>query len=372
MRAIRYYGPADIRLDEVPEPTPGEGQVKIKVAWCGICGSDLHSWHEILPVSPTTTQPHPVTHETLPVVMGHEFSGTVVELGPGVDPAGVAVGEHVVVEPILSCMQASCPFCSAGARNLCRNLTFIGIGGLGGGLSEYICVERRLVFPLPPKVPLDVGAMMEPLSIAWHAVKRSNFKAGDSVLILGAGPIGLLTLRVVHALGATWIGVSEPALKRRELALQNGATAVFDPTSRAVDLVAETLNATSQRGADVVFDCAGNQRTLDTAFVAVRPRGSIMNIAVWGTRPSLDIGSLTAKEVSLSSVLGCDRVHAEMLDAVADGRFPVDGLESLVTRRIPLEDLVEKGIKALLHETDKHVKILVYPDLKPTASGAKM
>lgn len=164
-------------------------------------------------------------------------------------------------------------------------------------------------------------------------------------------------------------------MKRRELALENGATAVFDPTSQAVDLVAETLKATSQRGADVVFDCAGNQRTLDTAFVAVRPRGSIMNIAVWGTRPSLDIGALTAKEVSLSStsivfraydraadrsrclckgVLGCDRVHAEMLDAVADGRFPVDGLESLVTRRIPLEDLVERGIKALLHETDKH------------------
>ncbi|KAI0819876.1 alcohol dehydrogenase GroES domain protein [Trametes gibbosa] len=363
MRAIRYYGPGDIRLDHIPDPSPGVGQVKIKV----LCGSDLHSWHEILPVSPTMTEPHPITQETLPVVMGHEFSGTVVGMGSDVDTSRLAVGGHVVVEPIISCMQATCPFCSAGTRNLCRNLTFIGIGGRGGGLAEYICVDQRLVFALPSHVPLEIGAMMEPLSIVWHAVKRSGFKKGDTVLIIGGGPIGLLALRVVKAFGASWIGLSEPALKRRELASQNGATAVFDPTSKAVDVPSEVLKATSGRGADVVFDCAGAQPTLDTAFLAVRPRGSIMNVAIWGTRPSLDMASLTAKEVILSSVLGCDRVHADMLNAVAEGSFPVDGMESLITRRIPLEDLVEKGIKALLHEKDEHVKILVYPGLKPTS-----
>ncbi|KAH9848120.1 alcohol dehydrogenase GroES domain protein [Lenzites betulinus] len=367
MRAIRYYGPEDMRLDHIPEPTPGEGQVKIKIAWTGICGSDLHSWHEILPVSPTMTEPHPVTHEKLPVVMGHEFSGTIVDIGQNVDTSRLAMGGQVVVEPIISCMLATCPFCSAGTRNLCRNLTFIGIGGRGGGLAEYICVDQQFVFPLPSHVPLEIGAMMEPLSIVWHAVKRSAFKKGDAVLILGGGPIGLLALRVVKAFGASWIGLSEPAQKRRELASQNGANAVFDPTAKGVDVPAETIKATSGRGADVVFDCAGAQITMDTAFLAVRPRGYIMNIAFWGTRPQLDIASLTFKEVTFSSSAGCDRVHADMMNAIADGTFPVDGMESLITRRIPLEDLVEKGIKALLHEKDEHVKILVSPSLKPTA-----
>ncbi|KAI0634575.1 alcohol dehydrogenase GroES domain protein [Trametes polyzona] len=344
MRAVRYYGPGDIRLDHIPDPSPGKGQVKIRV----LCGSDLHSWHEILSLSPTSTSPHPVTQETLPVVMGHEFSGTVVETGEGVDTGRIAVGQPVVVEPVLSCMKDTCPFCSAGSRNLCRNLTFIGIGGCGGGLAEYICVDQRLVFPLPSHVPLDIGALMEPLSVAWHAVKRSSFKAGDSVFILGAGPIGLLVLRVVKAFGASWIGVSEPALKRRDLAGINGADAVYDPTTQSRDeIISRVLQATSARGADVVFDCAGSQPTLDTAFLAVRPRGTIMNVAVWGTRPQLDIESLTAKEVILSSILGYDRVHADVLKSIAKGQFKVDGLETLITRRIPLEDVVEKGIKAL-------------------------
>ncbi|KAI8988990.1 alcohol dehydrogenase GroES domain protein [Trametes punicea] len=356
MTAVRYYGPGDVRVDEIPESTPGEAQVKIKV----LCGSDLHSWHAILPVSPTSTKSHPVTKETLPVTMGHEFSGTIVDVGAGVDASRLKVGDHVVVEPLLSCMQPTCPFCSAGARNLCRNATFIGIAGCGGGMSEFVCVDQTLVHVLPPGVPLDVGALMEPLAVAWHAVKRSNLKAGDSVLILGAGPIGLLTLRAAQVFGAGWIGVSEPASKRRELALQHGATVVFDPASPTVDIVADTVQVTGGRGADVLFDCAGLQQTLDVAFLAVKPRGYIVNVAVWEDRPTLDITSLTYKEVVLTSILAYDRVHAELLQAVAEGKFV--GLESLITRRTTFEDVVDKGIKALIHEKDDHVKILVSPE----------
>ncbi|OSD00992.1 GroES-like protein [Trametes coccinea BRFM310] len=353
MRALRYYGPEDVRLDNIPEPSPKAGQVKVKVAWNGICGSDLHSWHAIIAgVSPTSTNPHPVTKETLPVTMGHEFSGTVAEVGPGVDASRFNVGTKVVVEPLISCMEPTCPFCSTGARNLCRNATFIGIGGRGGGLSEYVCVDQNQVFPIASHVPLDVAAIIEPLSVAWHAVKRSNLKAGDSVLVLGGGPIGLLTLRAAKAWGAKWIALSEPALKRRDLAIQHGADVVFDPTAPGVDLVAEIIRATEGRGADVVYDCAGLQQTLDAACLAVKPRGHVMNVAVWDHRPTLNIGSMTVKEFTLSSVLAYDRVHAEVVEAVGQGKF--DGLESLITRRIGFEDFVEKGIKALLHEKDQH------------------
>ncbi|KAI1786916.1 GroES-like protein [Ganoderma leucocontextum] len=352
MRAIRYYGPGDIRLDEIPEPQVGAQQVKIKVAWNGICGSDLHSYSSILPVSPTLTKPHVVTKETLPVVMGHEMSGTIVEVGSGVNTSRLHVGLNVVVEPLLSCRKSTCPFCRDGTRNVCPHTTFIGIGGCGGGLAEYISVDEDLVHALPEGIPLDVGALMEPLAVVWHAVKRSNMRAGDKVLILGAGPIGLLAVRVARVFGASWVSVSEPALKRQQLAISQGADVVYNPTSPGVDVPAAVRQATGDRGADVVLDCAGNQRTLDTAFQAVRPRGSVVNVAVWENKPVLDIDAITYKEFKFTGVLAYDRVHAEMLEAVSAGKF--NGLENLITRRITLEDFVEKGMKALIYEKDEH------------------
>ncbi|KAI0704212.1 alcohol dehydrogenase GroES domain protein [Cerioporus squamosus] len=359
MRAIRYYGPGDIRLDEIPEPQVKGGQVKIKVAWNGICGSDLHCYFSILPVTPTTLVPHVVTGETLPIGMGHEFSGTITEIGPGVDTSRLRVGQNVVVEPLISCRKSSCPFCVEGSRNLCRHATFVGIGGWGGGLAEFTCLDQDLVHPLPTGIPLDVGALMEPLAVAWHAVKRSNIKRGDHVLVLGAGPIGLLILRVARVFGAAWIAVSEPASKRRDLAQAHGADIVYDPVVANTDVPIAVRQVTGDRGADVVFDSAGTQRTLDTAFQAVRPRGNVVNVAVWENRPTLDIDAVTYKEVTFTGIMAYDRDHREMLDAVAEGKFK--GLENLITRRIGLEDFVEKGIHALIHEKDQHVKILVHP-----------
>lgn len=178
--------------------------------------------------------------------------------------------------------------------------------------------------------------------------------------------------------GASWVAVSEPASKRRELATLHGADVVYDPTSPGFDVPATVRQATGDRGADVVLDCAGNQRTLDTAFHAVRPRGSVVNVAVWENKPVLDIDAITYKEFRftgapgellnrarlafdrvLAGVLAYDRVHGEVLEAVAAGKF--SGLENLITRRITLEDFVEKGVKALMNEKDEHGKrILSY------------
>nr|VWO99721.1 F-box and WD domain protein [Ganoderma boninense] len=330
MRAIRYYGPGDVRLDEIPEPQVGAQQVKIKVA----C---------LLPVSPTLTQPNVVTNETLPVVMGHEMSGTVVAVGSGVNTSRLRIGLNVVVNAE--------DLHYVGPEVYLHDM-MQGIGGCGGGLAEYISVDEDLVHALPDGVPLEVGALMEPLAVVWHAVKQSNIKAGDKVLVLGAGPIGLLASRVVRVFGASWVAVSEPALKRRQLAIMHGADAVYDPTSPGADIPALVRQATGNRGANVVLDCAGNQRTLDTALHAVRPRGSVVNVAVWEKKPVLDIDAITYKEVRFTGVIAYDRVHEEMLKAVAAGKF--GGLENLITRRITLEDFVEKGLKALISEKDEH------------------
>jgi len=357
MRAIRYYGPGDIRVDEIPEPVAGDGQVKIKIAWNGICGSDVHSYFSFLLPSPTASDPHPVTKETLPVVMGHEFSGTIVELGPNVDSNRLSIGQNVVVEPVISCMKPTCASCTSGTRNICPHTTFIGIGGWGGGLAEYIAIKQEFVHVLPPSLSLEIGALIEPLSVAWHAVKRSTLAEGDSALIIGAGPIGLLLLKVLRASGASWIGVSEPAAQRRDTALRLSASAVFDPLS--TNVAEETLKATKGVGASVVFDCAGIQASLDTALTAVRPRGNVVEVAVWDKSPMLDITALQSKEILLTASQACDREHPELIQAVADGKLP--GLEDLITKKIPLEDLLEEGILALARDRDTQIKILVHP-----------
>ncbi|KAI0943552.1 hypothetical protein AcW1_002689 [Taiwanofungus camphoratus] len=294
--------------------------------------------------------------------MGHEFSGTITELGKGVDTQKFAVGDNVVAEPVISCMEPSCGPCSSGTRNICPHTTFIGIGGRGGGLAEYIAVDQESVHVLPAGISLEIGALMEPLAVVWHAVKRSNFTAGDSVLIIGAGPIGLLLLKVLRALDASWVGVSEPASQRRDMALKLSASAAFDPLSD--DIVSETARATDGRGAAVVFDCAGIQASLDTALAAVRARGNVVEVAVWETSPVLDIGALQKKEIILTASQSFSRVHSELLQAVAGGKLT--GLEDLITRKIALEEFVDKGIKALIEEKDSQSKTLIHYYGKPT------
>ncbi|KAH9834786.1 alcohol dehydrogenase GroES domain protein [Rhodofomes roseus] len=353
MKAVRYYGPGDIRVDDIPEPSPGDKQIKIKVSV--LCGSDLHSYFVLqAPVSPTLTTPHPTTQETLPVVMGHEFSGTIVELGKAVDTSKFSVGQKVVVEPLISC--GKCGPCLSGTRNLCHQITFIGIGGWGGGLAEYTVTNENLVHVLPDNIPLDIGALIEPLAVSWHAMKISHFKPGSNVLIIGAGPVGLLLLKILKAEGASWIGVSEPAAARRETAIKLDASAVFNPLTE--DVIAETVRATDG-GADVVFDCAGIQASLDAALGAVRTQGNVVEVAIWEKNPVINILTLQTKEAILTASLAYDRRHAELLKVVAEGRIP--NLEELITRKIALEDFVEKGIKALIAEKDTQIKILVHP-----------
>ena len=194
MKAARFHGPADIRIEEIPEPTLRPGAVAIDVAWCGICGTDLHEYLDGPIFIPAEGHPHPLSHEEEPVTLGHEFSGTVTALGEGV--SDLAVGDNVVVEPYFVCNE--CAPCLAGNYHLCTKMGFIGLAGGGGGLSEKVVVDRRWVHAIGD-IPLDEAALIEPLSVAHHAFVRSGAKAGDVALIGGAGPIGLLVAAVLKA-----------------------------------------------------------------------------------------------------------------------------------------------------------------------------
>jgi (R,R)-butanediol dehydrogenase / meso-butanediol dehydrogenase / diacetyl reductase len=351
MRAAMFYGKEDVRIEEIKEPQVRPGTVKIAPAFNGICGSDLHLYHVgPMPPAPTADAPHPLSGETLPVVLGHEFSGVVEELGDGVE--GLAVGESVVVEPLM--VDGTCPACKAGKYNLCEKMGFIGISGRGGGLSEHIVVERRWVHRVGD-LPLDQAAMIEPLAVALHSVKHAGVKAGQTAVIGGGGPIGLLVAAVLKAKGLETI-VSEVSKARREKALSSGvADAVVDPAHE--ELRAVVYERTGGAGADVAFDAAGVPVVV-AQLIDVLGAGGRLEIVAIHTKPvELNVTTqLTMKDGVLGSSIGYANDHEEAIELVRSGQV---NLAPFITRRILVDDIVPEGIERLMTHKDEEVKILV-------------
>lgn len=290
MNAVRFHGERDIRLDRIAIPSIKPGQVKIAPKFCGICGSDLHEYLGGANLIPSEGHPHPITGETLPLTLGHEFSGIVEEVGEGVDH--VKPGDRVCVQPTI--YDGSCRSCRRGLVNCCDKNGFVGLSGWGGGLSEHMVVPASCVKLLPDNISLEVGALIEPLSVGWHAVSISPYKEGDAALVLGGGPIGLAVVQALVGRGCKNIIVSEVSSKRRDFAKQFGAHHVIDPMN--CDVVEEVEKLTNGEGADVGYDAAGVQVAVDTALRAIRARGTLVNIAVWEKRATLNMNDMVFRE----------------------------------------------------------------------------
>lgn len=351
MKAAVYYGRRDVRVEEVPDPTVGPGTVKVRVEWCGICGTDLHEYVAGPIFIPAPDNPHPLTGQTMPVILGHEFAGTVVEVGPGVTRA--RVGDRVAVEPILICHE--CPECRRGTYNLCRKLGFLGLSGLGGGFAEFTVVPEYLVHKLPDGMTTEEGALVEPVAVGFHAVRKAGFLAGQTALVLGAGPIGLVTVQCLRAAGASLVAVAEVAAARKEMALRVGADVVIDPTEE--DVVATVHRLTHGVGVDVAFDAAGLVNTLRTAIAATARGGTVVNIAIWEGPVELNMNDLVFAEVKVMGVLAYAHEFPSTIALMKD-RIRVT---PLITRKIRLTDIVRHGFEELLSHKDRHVKILVQP-----------
>lgn len=351
MKAAMYYGKEDIRVEEVEEPETRPGTVKIAPAFNGICGSDLHLYHDgPIPPAPSADRPHPLSNETLPVVMGHEFSGVVEELGEGVD--GLEVGDRVVVEPLM--VDGTCPACQAGKYNLCEQMGFIGISGLGGGLSERIVVDRRWVHPVGD-LPLDQAALIEPLAVALHAVKHAGAEEGQTAVVGGAGPIGLLVAAVLKAKGLRVI-VSEMSTARREKARETGvADVVVDPAKE--DLAEVVRTETEGRGAEVAFDAAGVGVVVTQLLDVLGPGGRLEIVAIHTKPYELNItAGLTMQDRVMGASIGYANDHAEAIELARSGA--VD-LAPFITGRILVDDIVEQGFRQLIDNKEHEVKILV-------------
>ena len=287
----------------------------------------------------------------MPLTFGHEFSGTVEQVGEGV--INYKPGDRVVVQPII--YDNTCGACEEGLQNCCWQNGFIGLSGWGGGLADHIVVPSTALYHLPANVPLSIGALVEPLAVGWHAVKISPFKAGDTALILGGGPIGISTILALKAKGCTNIIVSEVSKKRQDFARKFGAHHVIDPS--ATDLIAKVRSLTDNKGTHVTFDCAGVQAALNQAVHATRARGTIVNIAIWEKPCTINTNDFNFKERSYMGVATyAVGDFQEVLDALGRGDMEPS---AMITQRIGLGEVEEKGFKGLIRDKDTQVKILV-------------
>lgn len=355
MRAANYHGQQDIRVEDIDPADVGPNEVRVDISTGGICGSDLHEY-VAGPIFIPGDEPHPVTGDVAPVTMGHEFAGTISEVG---DDVGIEEGQPVAVNPVVWC--GECRYCTAGQYHLCESGGFIGLSGGGGGFAESIVVNEVQAIPLPEDVPVEYGALVEPLTVALHAVRGSGIQAGDSVAVFGSGPIGLGVIQAARAAGATEIIVSEPRDARRDRAAESGATTAIDPTDR--DPV-ETTSAATNGGVDVAFEAAGIATTVTQAIQSTKHQGRVTIVSIFEEAIDMQPNDIVLGERSITGTLGYEggprsaREFGPTIQMLADGQFDPD---PLVTDRIDLDEIVESGFDPLLDPESEQVKILVEP-----------
>ncbi|GAA1574591.1 2,3-butanediol dehydrogenase [Actinomadura kijaniata] len=338
MRAAVWHGPRDVRVQDVPRRAPGRGEVEIAVAYCGICGSDLHEYADgphAIPVG----EPHPESGRAAPLTLGHEFSGTVAEVGPGV--TGFAPGDRVAVEPHYRC--GRCARCAAGEYNLCAHFGFAGLMG-DGGLAERAVVPSYMLHRLPDGVSLRQAAVFEPAAVALHGVRRSGLRDGETAAVVGLGPIGLLVVGLAVRYGAGRVVACDPSPARRALARRLGA--------------AETVDAGGlpPGAADLAFEAVGSGRALADCLAGTRHGGRTVLLGLGGT-VAVDAFALVNNEQSIIGSVGYRDCHGELIRLAAE-----EGMDftSIVTSVVPLAEVVRDGFRALL-DTTEEIKVLVRP-----------
>ncbi len=311
MKALVYEGPWQMPVREIPAPEPGPGEVIVSVKATGICGSDVHGF------TGATGRRIP------PMVMGHEFSGVISALGPGV--TGHRVGDRVVVQPIITC--GRCVNCLAGLPNICLNRRGLGMMTTNGSNAEAVAVPQQLLYDLPDEVPWEQAALVEPLSVAMHAANMSPIRLMDTVVILGAGTIGLLTLLACRLKGAGAVIVSDLSPHRLEMARRLGADAAVNPAQE--DLAAVVRKYAGEAGAAVVIEAVGITATARQSLELVRPGGHVTWIG--NAAPTIEIGmqQVVTREITVRGVYAFN---------VEFGR----AIEALRARRVDVTPIIEQ------------------------------
>ncbi|MGU3575229.1 zinc-dependent alcohol dehydrogenase [Brucellaceae bacterium C25G] len=279
MKAAFYTGHKTFELRDIPRPDPAQDEVEIQVAYNGICGTDLHAYHGSMDAR--------IGHNR---ILGHEMSGRVARLGA--DVKGLKVGQPVVIRPLKPCNH--CPACADGLSHICHNLKFLGLD-TDGALQEFWCVPAYAVHELPEGIALDHAALAEPVAVAAHDVRRARVKAGEFVLVIGGGPIGLLIAMVARHTGASVL-ISEVNPMRLAIAQELGF-AVVNP--RETNVTENVMAATGKKGADVVFEVSGTTAGVDLMTDVAASRGRICMVAIHTTKPQVDLFRFFWRELEM-------------------------------------------------------------------------
>jgi L-iditol 2-dehydrogenase len=343
MQAAVLHAIRDMRIENRPVPIPGNGEVLLKVASVGVCGSDVHYYNEGRIGSQIVTEP---------IIMGHEFSAFILQPGKGVD--GTHISQLVTVDPAIPC--GKCELCLHGHPNLCPDVKFCGTPPIDGVFSEYAVMPAVNCFPLPDGFSPEEGALLEPLGVALHSVNLSHLKPGDTVAVLGAGPIGLLIGAVARIAGASVVYITEPLDYRREFAAHYCADGVFNPTS--TNPVKEILNETGGRGVDVAFEAAGADETPEQAAEIVKPGGRVILTGI-PKDDSLTFNASVVRKKGLTIRLVRRMAHTYPTAIQLVTKQHID-LKSLITHRLPLGD-VGKAMAMLSSYEDGAIKVVITP-----------
>jgi L-idonate 5-dehydrogenase len=325
MRAVVIHAPKDLRIDGFPDATPGPGEVRVKIANGGICGSDLHYYHH---------GGFGTVRIREPMALGHEIAGVVAAVGQGV--ADLIEGTRVAVNPSLPC--GVCAYCREGMRNQCLDMRFMGSAmrnpHVQGGFREYVTVDVSQALPIASSLSLAEAAMAEPLSVCLHAAHQAGSLLGQRVLVTGCGPIGALMVLVARHGGAAEIVVTDVADEPLAVARKIGA-------SRAINVAADAAAldgwCAGKGTFDVLFEASGNQAALRTALDVLRPGGIIVQLGLGGEM-TLPINTVVAKELQIRGTFRFDREFELALRLMGEGLLDV---KPLISASLPFDSAVE-------------------------------
>ena len=322
MRAMFVHGPRDLRLGEMPKPEPGPGQVLVRVRAVGICGSDVHTY-QYGEIGGTVIRS--------PLVLGHELSGVVEALGPGVQ--GPPPGTPVAVDPSVSC--GRCEFCLEGDPHICPSIHFFGNWPHHGGFREYLAHPADLVHPLPEGMSFDEGALLEPMGIALFVADLAGIRLGDRVAVLGSGPIGLLCVQMARLAGAAEITATDVVVERLGAARRLGADMAWNAATD--DVVARIVDHTGGRGVDVVIEAAGAPETVEQAMEVAKPGGTVVLVGIPAEdRVTFKASVARRKGLTIKYDRRMKHTYPRCIALAQAGRV---NLKPLATHHFPLERL---------------------------------
>ncbi|MCL5071332.1 MAG: galactitol-1-phosphate 5-dehydrogenase [Actinobacteria bacterium] len=318
MKALVYEGPKNIKIKHVKDPVPNKGEVLIKVKATGICGSDVHGYLGI------------TGRRTPPMIMGHEFSGDILEIGQGVTEFNI--GDRVTVQPLIFC--GVCKYCQQGLTNLCINKKFYGAMDTNGSMAEFISAPQKLIYKLPPSINYLEGAMIEPLAVAYRAVNQVANTEGENVFIVGAGTIGLLVLQIVKSKSPSKIFISDIDDNCLELAKKMGADFTINPIK---DNLIDIINReTKNEGIDTAFEVVGIPATVQQAMSVLKKKGTCVWVGNLEKMINLNMQEIVTKELNIGGTYSY--THIQFGDSI---KFLVEkdlDLDSIISKVVPLEE----------------------------------